>query len=256
MKRSLVDRLIQFVKPTALASFAPPPAEMAPGLWTLERRLGMSWSPSLPTSTTIIRLPSGGLLVVSPPPLKPGGLEAIDSLGTVEEIVVPNSFHYLNAAGFHERYRGATLRVVPGLRERVAAAPRGEELTRPAPPSWGTVVDLQLLGPVRGICEAALLHRPSSTLIVTDLAFHMVRHGSGLERAFWHLNGIPAGFGPSRTARMLLLRDRTATADFLRRILEWPFERVLVSHGEPLETDAVAEFRRAFADYLGQRRSG
>jgi len=65
--------------------------------------------------SAFVRLPSGGLLVVSPPPVECGGLEALDALGAVEEIVVPSSFHYLFATRFHERYPRATLRVVPGL---------------------------------------------------------------------------------------------------------------------------------------------
>jgi hypothetical protein len=247
--RSVWDRLIEPVKPKVVTAFAPPPVEIAPGVWSLERRLRMPGGPLLPSRATVIRLPTGGLLVVSPPPVEAGGLEALDALGTIAEVLVPNSFHYLNAPDFLARYPSATLRVVPGLHERVPSLPRGEVLAA-APASWGGAMEHLVLGPVRGIAEAALFHRPSATLILTDLAFNMVHFASAFERFAWRLSGVPAGFGPSRTGRIFLLKDRSVAAPFLARVLEWPFERVLVAHGEPLSDDAKANFHRAFSGHL------
>jgi hypothetical protein len=210
----------------------------------------MPGGPSLPSRTSVVRLRSNGLLVVSPPPVEPGGLEALDALGAVEEVLVPNSFHYLYSAPFLARYPRATFRYAPGLAERDPDLPRGEELGDAPPPAWNGMVEHCVLGPVRGISETALFHTPTRTLVVTDLAFHMLRYEGPIDRMIWRLTGIPAGFGPSRTARLFLLGDRAAAATFLRKILTWPFERVLVGHGEVLETNAAAEFRRAFAAYL------
>ena len=249
--RSLIDRVMQLGTPRLVPGFAPPPVPIAPDLWSIVRRLRMPGGPSLPTRSTLLRLASGRLLVVSPPAVEAGGLELLDVLGSVEEVLVPNSFHYLHTRGFLERYPEAVLWLAPGLPQRVAALPPGEELGAAEPASWGSVVEHQTLGPVRGISEVALFHRPSATLVLTDAAFHMVHYESGFERLIWKLFGVPAAFGPSRSARMLLLRDRAATAAFLARVLAWPFERVLVAHGEPLEENAVAAFRRAFAAYLG-----
>ena len=251
-RRSISDRLVLLVRPRLVSSFAPPPTQIAPDLWSLERRLRMPGGLGLPARTTLVRLRSEALLVISPPPVEAGGLECLDVLGAVEEVLIPNSFHYLSAPGFLARYPHATLRVVPGLHERVPGLPRGQELLEPALPSWRGVVEHLVLGPVRGVSEAALFHRPSATLILTDLAFHMLQFEHRLDRAIWRLTGVPTGFGPSRTARLLLLGDRTAAAVFLERVLAWPFQRVLVAHGEPLEANAVDVFRQAFAPYLAR----
>ena len=66
----------------------------------------------------------------------------------------------------------------------------------------------------------------------------------------WRLVGMPVGFGPSRTSRRLLLSDRRVAAAFLERVLAWPFEHVLVAHGEPLDVHARMAFRQAFAGYV------
>jgi hypothetical protein len=248
-RRSRLDRLIQFVRPRLIRDFAPPPTQVAPDLWTIERRLRMPGGPTLPTRSTVVRLPAGGLLVVSPPPVEAGGLAALDALGAVQDVLVPNSFHYLNAADFVARYPGATLRLAPGLHDRIAGLP-GEELTASTPAAWGGAVEHQILGPVRGIAEVAVFHRPSATLMLMDLAFNMVRFESAFERVAWRLSGVPASFGPSRTARTFLLNDRRMAADFLERVLAWPFQRVLVAHGEPLEDLAADVFQHAFAGFL------
>ena len=250
-RRSIFDRAIQYVRPRLVSAFAPPPLPIAPDLWSLERQLRMPPGLRLPTRSTIIRLASGGLLVVSPPAVEAGGLDSLDAIGAVEEILVPNSFHYLNAAGFLARYPRATLRLAPGLRQRIAGLPNGDELTVAAPDAWGAEVEHLLLGPTRGISEVAIYHRPSATLVLTDVAFHMTRFERRWERAAWRLSGVPVGFGPSRTGRLFLLNDRAAAAAFVGRVLAWPFQRILVAHGEPLEQDARDVFRRAFAAYLG-----
>jgi hypothetical protein len=41
--------------------------------------------------------------------------------------------------------------------------------------------------------------------------------------------------------------NRRAARDALQRISAWPAEKVLMAHGSPVETDAKALLRRAFA---------
>src|SRR5260221_2636272 len=96
-KRSISDRLIQFVRPRLVSSFAPPPVQIAPDLWSLERRLRLPGGPGLPARTTVIRLHSAALLVVSPPPVEAVGIECFDPLDAVLEALDPHRVHFLKA---------------------------------------------------------------------------------------------------------------------------------------------------------------
>jgi hypothetical protein len=248
-KRRLLDRLFQLGAPDIVEDFRPAPMRLADGVWSLERRLRMPGAPVLPSRTTIVRLNGGGdLALISPPPPHAETFAAIDALGTVEALLAPNSFHYLYVADAARRYPHAKLYLAPGLQGRIASLPPGADLaTHPLSPDF----DHAILDAGRGISEVILFHRHSRILFLTDSAFNLVHFESLADQLFWRLFGVPAEFGPSRTARMLLLKSSPQTAQVLRRVLAWPFERIVVAHGEIVQTDAHARFERAFARYLG-----
>jgi hypothetical protein len=49
---------------------------------------------------------------------------------------------------------------------------------------------------------------------------------------------------------MTLLSSPEGVGETLQRVLTWPFERILVAHGDIVQTDARSRFERAFARYL------
>jgi hypothetical protein len=244
------EKLIRRLRPALIRDFAPPPVKVADDLWVLDRRLRMPGGPVLPTRSTIVGLADGELLVVSPPAVEAGGLEALDLLGTVRHVVVPNAFHYLNAPGFLARYDEATFWAAPGLFSRIPSLPDGESLGDHAPDEWEGALEIATLRPTNDVSEVVFFHAKSETLVVTDVAFHMVRFAGVFDRIAWRASGVPPGFGPSRTARMLLLHDRERSRAFLEKVVAWPFRRVIVAHGDILDTNAHAQFRRAFLRWL------
>jgi hypothetical protein len=249
-RQSFLDRAFQRVKPSPVPGYAPPPRELAPGLWQLERRLRMPPAMTLPINTTIVRLASGGLAVISPPVPDAASVASLAALGRVEALVAPNSFHYVFAAAHLSHFPQAELYLAPGLAERVPGLPRATVLGETPPARWAAEIEQTVFGPVGAFAEVAFLHRPSATLVLTDLAFHMRVIDDPWNRIAWRLGGVPPRFGPSRTARLTLLRDPAAARPHLQRIARWDFRRILVGHGAPLENDAPGEYRRAFARYL------
>ena len=188
---------------------------------------------------------------MSPPPLVDAAArEAIDALGDVAWVVVPNSFHYLYAREFGEHYPAARLFAAPGLAARVPELEIDSEYDGSLPEKWGGEIEAVALGPVRGLSELLLFHVASRTLLLTDVAFHMRRYPRAIDRVLWRLAGLPAGFGPGRTSRAMLLADRDVAREALSRALAWPFERIVVAHGDVIDQAAKERFRSAFAAYL------
>ncbi|MCW5893064.1 MAG: DUF4336 domain-containing protein [bacterium] len=247
---SLLDRVLQLVQPTPVDGFAPPPRALADGLWVFDRRLAMPGGPLLPLTGTLIRLPGGGLLVHSPVRLDAATAEAVRSLGPITDVLAPNGFHHLFAPAWHAAYPQARLFAAPGLPARVPALAGAAPLRDGDPSPWPDV-DILVYGPVGNLGEVVVFHRPTGTLVLTDLAFNVVRVDSLFDRFGWRVvMGVPPHLAPSRTARMTLLRDRARVRPFVERLLALDVRRIVVSHGDVVEHDAAAALRRGFADYL------
>jgi hypothetical protein len=248
-QRSPLDRAMRLVAPAADRSFVPPPRQLSDGLWIVDRNLSLPPGLILPTRMTIMRLADGALALHSPVALDADLAAVLRSLGDVAAVIAPNSFHYIFAAEYVAAFPAARLFAAPGLRERVRSFPAAITLSDEAAPLWNGILEQIVFGPVRGVSEVVFLHRPSRTLVLTDLAFNMAHIDGLAQRVGWRLFGVPAFFGPSRTARLTLLRDPTPVRRFVEQVCTWGFERIIVAHGEIVEHDAGAELRRAFARY-------
>lgn len=247
----LLDRVLRLVQPSPIADFAPPPRQLADGLWVIDRRLSMPGGPLLPLKSTIIRLDGGGLFVHSPVALDVAVTDALRPLGPVTDLLAPNAFHHLFVPAWWAAYPQARLFAAPGLPERVPALARATPLRDGDPSPWPGI-DTLVYGPIGNLAEVVVFHRATGTLVLTDLAFNIVRVDGLFDRFGWRVvMGVPAHLGPSRTARMTLLRDRARVRPFVERLLALDVRRVVVTHGDVVEDDAAGALRRGFADYLG-----
>jgi len=94
--------------------------------------------------------------------------------------------------------------------------------------------------------EVVLFHRPSRTLVLTDLCFNIHGSSSQVARLFFRVNGIWQRFGPSRMIRHLAVSDRAALRRSLEHVLRWEFDRILPGHGEVIERAGPAALRAAW----------
>ncbi len=60
------------------------------------------------------------------------------------------------------------------------------------------------------------------------------------------LNGGFDRFGPTRLLMLWFVRDRKAFETSIREVLEWDFDRIVMSHGEIVHRDGKAMMREAF----------
>ena len=200
---------------------------------------------------TVIRLPDGALLVHSPVALDADTRAALDALGPVRWVLGPCKVHHFHLADFAAAYPDAALLAAPGLPEKRRDLKFAHVLTDELALPFGGAVLHHVFGGAPMMNEVVLLHRPTRTLVLTDLAFNLPSGARNEARLFHRLVGATGRFGPHRIVR-LGIRDRAAAARSLEHVLGWDFDRVIVSHGEVLETGGQAAVRDAFA-FLGAR---
>lgn len=215
------------------------------GLWTLPFPFSMGGI-QLGGRTTIVGTPQG-LILISPGPLEADDLSEIRALGTVVGLIAPNLMHHLFMAAAQEQFPQAQVWLAPGLPQKRPDLKYDHLLGPAAPELWRDVLPQILVPGMPSINETVFFHAPSATLILTDLAFHCRHCSHWPTRAFLKLNGAWQRFGPTRLLRHYFLTDRQAFRSALQRILEWPFERVVVAHGEVLESGGREALRQAYS---------
>jgi len=94
--------------------------------------------------------------------------------------------------------------------------------------------------------ETVFFHPLNRTLILTDLSVNFPPAES-----FWlrfYRSRIQDYDGKLAMPRLikLLVRDRQALKSSCERILQWDFDRIIVTHGELLETGGQEAFKKAF----------
>jgi len=220
---------------------------LAEGVWESTQTLRLL-GVQLPRRMTVVRLPDGGLWVHSANRLDAERRRALDALGPLRHVVAPNCFHHFFLEDYAAAYPEARFWAAPGLAEKRADFPFHELLSGTAPPAWEGELDQVLAEGVPKVNEVLFLHRPSKTLLLTDLVFNVGGALPAWSRLFFRLNGCYQRFGPSRLFRSFV-KDRRAVGRTVERVLEWDFERVVMAHGDVLEDDPRGRLRAAFAGW-------
>lgn len=202
---------------------------------------------------TLARRSDGALLVHSPGPIDDTMRARIEAIGRVAVIVAPGNFHHLHVASCQRAFPEAETWICPGVEQKQPALRYTGVLgDSPAP---CLAADFTLAGVFgRLMCEVAMLHRPSRTLLLVDLIENFGDKTAGINwllKAGWKLFGMWNVPGPAPEYRFGW-RDRAAAAAALEKVLAWEFERIVIAHGGLIEHDAKAVARQAWRRHLPQ----
>lgn len=212
-------------------------------VWSTEIETG--WQGGLirlPVRMTVLRLDGGRLVLHSPIPISAGLRAQLEALGEVGFIVVPQA-HGKFAAQAAEAFPAARLLAAPKAPWRRKAVPFDGSLSDEPPAEWRDRVECLRVRGFR-LNEVVLFHRPSRTLVLTDLCFNIRRSSSRAARVFFRADGIWQRFAPARLIRWLAVSDRDAFHASLERILRWDFERIIPGHGDVIERGGPAAYGR------------
>ena len=180
-----------------------------------------------------------GVLVHAPVGVPPA------SVGAPRWVLAPNLFHHLHVRPWLEA--GCEGWAAPGLAEKRPDLAFHGVVTPDAQPFGPDVLAVPLqCFPFSN--EVVLLHRPSRTLVVTDLVFNLAPSAPWASRAaFWCLCGYP---GCRTTVIERVGMKREVAKREISALLALDFDRLILAHGEVVETGGRAALAAAFG-WLG-----
>lgn len=214
-------------------------------LWIYEEaasRLGFEFGARM----TIVRLQDESLLLHSPLAISPELKNEIDALGEVRFVVSPFRFHFLHLGDCFRVYPGAQFYAPPGMNTAKFPEVRFAGFLRETEAQWQNDLDQTI---VRGNAldnEVVFFHRASRTLICADLCFNLPSSRPPWTRFIARVLGVYRRFSPSLEFK-LFTRNRTLVRQSIDRILAWDFERIIISHGDIIESGGKETLRAAFA---------
>ncbi|MEM7317947.1 MAG: DUF4336 domain-containing protein [Pseudomonadota bacterium] len=227
--------------------------EHTPGhIWTVDYPVhysGLDFSARM----SVIRLPDGRLMLHSPCEIDAALSARLNALGAVAFIVAPGSYHYFHIPSAQAAFPDAETWICPGIERKRPDLQFDGFLSDTCPPAWADSFEQCLVRGTRFMWEVAFLHKPSKTLILVDLIENI---GDSTPGTDWKLKlwwkGVFHMWNTPKPAPEYQLgwKDRQAARASLRRILDWDFTRIIISHGDNIETDAKAVARTAWQNPL------
>ncbi|CAN5575793.1 hypothetical protein BH09VER1_BH09VER1_31710 [soil metagenome] len=217
--------------------------QLADNLWMLRYPL-KALGADLRRNVTLIRLASGDIVIHSTGPFTAEDVDEISRLGRPAWLV--------DSMLRHDTFAREGRMAFPNL---PYLAPSGFSLEAecsttpllPAPIEWGDeLLVLEVLG-MPEFKEYLFFHPTSRTLIVADLAFNFGSHEPWWTELLLHAAiGSEHHPGMSKPFKAAIV-DEVAFRDSMRRMLAWNFDRVVVGHGDVIETGGHEKLTRMLA---------
>lgn len=230
---------------------------VADGVWIVDAAPIHAGGIPLPIRMTVLRLAGGELLLHSPIPYHPGLQRDLEALGRIGHLVAPSVGHWMFLRDWQGACPNAITWAVPGLEDRGQVRRSGVRidavLTDRPPRVWAGEIDQVLVeGPI--FKEICLFHRPTRTLLLTDLVINLeadlLPFGA---RSLARVLGIVAPDGKAPLyLRLLLGLNRREAARAARRLVAFDPDRVIFTHGQWFNRDAASQLRRSLSWLLGQ----
>ncbi len=199
-----------------------------------------------PGRMTVVRLRTGDLWLHSPIPISEPLAEQLAAIGPVRYIVAPNLFHHMHLQAAADRYPDAHVYGAPGLSAKRKDVAFTAMLDEQAPPDWKDDLHQVALRAVPAFWETVFFHRPSRTLITTDLFMNVHRAEGVFSRFVYWAEGCWKRPAVPRLIRFLV-KDREQMKSDLRTIVAWPTEHILMAHGEVIREDAARVLREGLS---------
>jgi hypothetical protein len=208
-------------------------------LWAVEGKLDR-----IRRVMVIVKLEGGRLLIWNGIALDEPEMKELEAWGTPTFLVVPNGLHRMDARIWKQRYPGLTVIAPPAAKQRIEQVVAVDRTDA----DFGDP-RVTLSFPECAAGKEALLHfkhAGGTTVVINDLIMNM-RHQPGFAGFMFKLMGF-TGDTPNvpLPTRMVLIKDKPGLKTLLQQLAAIPdLKRVIVSHGEMLESGAAEGLRQA-----------
>ena len=221
-----------------------PLVQFAEGIWLGSDPVRIVGMP-LTSTMTVLHLGAGGLLLYSPVAMTAERRAAVEALGRVAHLYAPNLFHHRWIGDWAAAFPSARVHAPAGL----AKKRRDLRIDRvhggtPEPAFAGLVEELPIEGFRLG--ETALLYRPARTLVVADMVHNVGRPTHRWSAIYTRLMGFYDQAALNRVIRWTGFADKAAARRSVDAILDLPFDRLVVGHGDPLPSGGHDAFAGAY----------
>lgn len=210
-------------------------------VWELTSTHTMPGGVVFPLRSTVIRLPDGALWIHSPLAFTDEQAAAIEAHGEVKHLVGPSRMHDLHLRSAAERWPGARVYGPAGLL-------RALELdgTALGPSPWDAIELVALQG-TKKTEEIVFCHRPSRSVLVTDLVFNFGPAPNWPTAFLRGAIGCRERLAASRSWRFVFADDMGALASSVDDVLALDFDRLIPCHGAVVESDGKRRLREALS---------
>lgn len=227
------------------------PKPLGEGLWIVDSGPINAMGMQLPIRMTVLRLADGGLVLHSPTQYTPALARALRDLGPIRHLVAPSMAHWIFLAEWQAAYPDATTWAVPVLRDRAqvrsAKLRIDSDLGQSAPPAWAADIEQGLVTGSGGFQEAWFFHKPSRTLVLTDLIENLDPQKLGPVTAPL-MRAVKATSGTSALHARAALRGHAGEVRAqVDRMIALAPEAVVFAHGDIFRGRGTEQLREGFA---------
>jgi hypothetical protein len=201
-------------------------------IWVTERPVWFS-GVRLRSRTTVVRLSGGALWIHSPCTPTDEVCGALDALGEVRWIVVPNRYHHLQTPATAARYPKAIVVGPASAQSRNSDVRLAMGTDDPAYIRSTPELTSIKLGGVPFLDETVFFHPASGSLIAADL----LMSAGARDHFTWRIAARIFGrYGKISTPPDVQMHTRasTAVAESIAQMRALPLERILVAHADPI----------------------
>lgn len=195
---------------------------------------------------TVIRIESSQEVMVISPNRLTSQIEAeLKSLGNIRYFIAPNLHHNLFFDEYKKAFPAAVFYASPRLFETSVKFKFDLPLKASDMP-WSDDVDGIGIEGAPKVDEFVFYHKPSQSVVLTDIAMHFPHARNGWEKFWYKLIGAYQRLHITLFLRTMV-KDKSLFMASVDKILQLPIKRIVVSHGEILEGQNLGHvLRKAF----------